>query len=165
LERSSRGETDKTQLRTESYDGLLRLVDLWNGLPNSFNPQKGRANYDDRIALEVYLKQIINDLKESLDCLYRIVAGIPVVGPVIAPRRLSRRAACTPRLILEKVVYQLKCYIDDILNITENLIDLALKDLIQPLLSDCSLSFLGLCGVLGNNECNIRLLGLEVPGL
>ena len=50
---------------------------------------KGLANYDRRNELETLLKAYVNLHKRVLAYIYKLIADIPVLGPILGPSRLS----------------------------------------------------------------------------
>ncbi|KAJ6610898.1 hypothetical protein B0H10DRAFT_2224603 [Mycena sp. CBHHK59/15] len=92
---------------------------------------KGLANFDRTDDIEVYLKAIVNVNKDILSCVSILVDNLPVLGPILGP-----------------IVYQIKCLLDDVLNIVENLTD-ALINICAPLLKALLAPFSGLLCALG----------------
>ncbi|CAK5280231.1 unnamed protein product [Mycena citricolor] len=79
-------------------------------------PRNARlACFDKNNDIQQYLKIIVNAHKSILQSVVVIVAGIPVLGPLLAP-----------------LLYDIKCIVDKILDIVENLID-CLLNLLGPL--------------------------------
>ncbi|KAG1870082.1 hypothetical protein F4604DRAFT_1904601 [Suillus subluteus] len=66
----------------------------------------GVANLDPTNNLETLLESIINANKDILTVTYNLVVSLPIVGPILGP-----------------IVYDLKCTLDDLLDIVENLTD------------------------------------------
>ncbi|KDR80125.1 hypothetical protein GALMADRAFT_265308 [Galerina marginata CBS 339.88] len=77
---------------------------------------KGLANYDKQNDLETLAKQIVDAHKVMLDSTARAVDNIPGLGPALAP-----------------IVYETKCIIIAILDLTEDLTD-ALTNFLGPAL-------------------------------
>ncbi|KAH9082142.1 hypothetical protein EDB83DRAFT_2512936 [Lactarius deliciosus] len=67
---------------------------------------KGRAYYDNRDSIETLLNNMIDFHKDVLSCFTDLVYRTPELGPVLGP-----------------TIYGVKCTLDAILNLTENLTD------------------------------------------
>ncbi|KAJ7786324.1 hypothetical protein B0H16DRAFT_27390 [Mycena metata] len=80
----------------EDFRGILVLV------PDD----AGLLCYDRTDDLETYLKDIVNAHKEVVAATVAIVDGIPVLGPILAP-----------------LMEQIKCLVDEVLDIVENYLD------------------------------------------
>ncbi|KAK0245835.1 hypothetical protein EDD85DRAFT_35090 [Armillaria nabsnona] len=92
---------------------------------------KGLGNYNRNDRLETILKEVVNKTKDLAKITVILVNNCPILGPILGP-----------------TVYELKCIIESILDIAEDLID-GLLNLLKPLLS------------VGVTPCN----GLEIVGI
>ncbi|KAF7306936.1 hypothetical protein MIND_00486300 [Mycena indigotica] len=103
----------------------------------------GNQCYDETNGLEQALHDIVNANKDALRSIYVMVDNIPGLGPVLGP-----------------IVYEIKCIIDDILNLTRVTVD-CLVNYVVDLLDQ-----LGLGGVL-ESLCNlsVSLLGAALGKL
>ncbi|KAN0135727.1 hypothetical protein V8E53_006618 [Lactarius tabidus] len=72
---------------------------------NQLSADKGRASHDNKDSIERLVKDIINLHKDVLRCFTELVYGIPELGPILGP-----------------IVYELKCTLDALLDLTEKLI-------------------------------------------
>ncbi|KAF8872138.1 hypothetical protein CPB84DRAFT_1799908 [Gymnopilus junonius] len=98
---------------------------------------KGLAYYDKQNDLEKLLKEIVNAHKDVLSAIDIAVENIPGLGPILGP-----------------VIYQTKCLIDLILDVTEDLSD-AIINALGPLLQ----------GILGKATADVCRFGVEILGL
>ncbi|KAL5518926.1 hypothetical protein ACEPAH_609 [Sanghuangporus vaninii] len=98
---------------------------------------KGLANYDKGNELEVMLKDVINANKDALSAVTALVYNIPDLGPILGP-----------------IVYEIKCIVDELLDLTENLTDGIFNDM-KPMLQ-------GLLGQAAGMTCasQFKVLGL-----
>jgi hypothetical protein len=98
---------------------------------------KGLANYDKTNDLETMLKNAVNLNKQALSATDVLVYNLPGVGPTLGP-----------------IVYQIKCFVDELLDVVENFTDGTLNQL-QPVLAS-------LLGKAVSTTCNsgVHLLGL-----
>ncbi|KAG5652099.1 hypothetical protein H0H81_006319 [Sphagnurus paluster] len=98
---------------------------------------KGLENYDRTNDIETMIKETVNLTKNTLSAVSVLVNNVPIIGPIVGP-----------------ILYDVKCFLDDILNFTENFLDATLNKL-QPLLG-------GLLGSSPSREClsGVKLLGL-----
>jgi hypothetical protein len=96
----------------------------------------GLANYDRTNDLETLLKNVVNVNKYTLTSTSMFVDKLPVVGPALGP---SEHPDSPPRehilIPLLAVVYETKCIIDQILDITENFSDATINQLTPVLQS------------------------------
>jgi len=79
-------------------------------------PGNGLANYDSSNNVETLIKDTINVNKDTLKAVSVLVNNLPIVGPILGP-----------------IVYDMKCFLDDILNFCEDFLDATINDT-QPLL-------------------------------
>jgi len=112
-----------------------------NNLLYPMDAMKGLANYDKSNQLETTFKNIVNANKDGLTAVYDIINNDPTLGPLLGP-----------------TVYDIKCIVDNILNLTENALDGVLNAL-GPLLG-------GLLGAANNVGCSsgVKLLGFCLGG-
>ncbi|KAF5370214.1 hypothetical protein D9615_010067 [Tricholomella constricta] len=100
-------------------------------------PGKGLDNYDHTNDIETLIKNTVNLNKNTLNAVHVLVNNLPILGPILGP-----------------IVYDIKCFLDDILNFSENFLDATINGL-QPLLK-------GLLGSTPTVACQsgVLLLGL-----
>ena len=98
---------------------------LVQSLLGNLAADKGLANYDQTDSLETMIKDIVNANKDGLTAINVMVNNIPGLGPILGPSKcfMSCFICSIADIILEIVVYDLKCLIDDILNALENITD------------------------------------------
>lgn len=78
----------------------------FQGILQQLAADKGQAFFDKSNPLEVTLKDTVNLSKRTLKDIDTIISKVPGVGPVLEP-----------------IVYQIKCVVDLLLDIAENVID------------------------------------------
>ncbi|KAF9481420.1 hypothetical protein BDN70DRAFT_876400 [Pholiota conissans] len=98
---------------------------------------RGLANYDRTNDLETLLKDFVNLTKNTMQAIYDAVLALPMLGPILGP-----------------LIYDLKCLIDEILDVLEEFTD-ALINAIQPLLA----------ALLGQTVTAACASGVELAGL
>ncbi|GLB36164.1 hypothetical protein LshimejAT787_0304520 [Lyophyllum shimeji] len=79
-------------------------------------PGAGLANYDGSNDIETLIKNTVNLHKSTLDAVSVLVNKLPILGPVLGP-----------------MVYDIKCFLDDVLNFCEENLDATVNG-VQPLL-------------------------------
>jgi hypothetical protein len=91
---------------------------------NQLSADKGRASHDNKDSIERLVKDIINLHKDVLRCFTELVYGIPELGPILGPSMSFSSYKTLPPLFIEPcpVVYELKCTLDALLDLTEKLI-------------------------------------------
>ncbi|KAF8271456.1 hypothetical protein EI94DRAFT_1827650 [Lactarius quietus] len=99
---------------------------------NQLSADKGRAYYDNKDSIETLLKDTIDFHKDVLSCFTDLVYVMPDLGPILGP-----------------TVYEVKCILDEILDLTENLAD-AIINALKCLISEynkaiCGIEVLGIC--------------------
>ncbi|KAI5124680.1 hypothetical protein M0805_004288 [Coniferiporia weirii] len=124
-------------------DAASKLTDFqtsmqdFSGLFGQLSADDGLANYDNTDQVETLLKDVINAHKAVLESVYQLVQNIPVLGPILGP-----------------IVYELKCIIDGVLDVVQNLTD-GLLNTLAPLL----------LGLLGQTTTLICSPGFKVLGI
>jgi len=112
-------------------------MSTFNNLFGQLGSDDGLANYDKTDQVETVLKDVVNANKNALSAITVLVYNIPTLGPILGP-----------------IVYEVKCIVDGLLDVTENLTDGLLNDL-APLLS----------GLLGQATSATCATGFSVLGL
>ncbi|KAF8078609.1 hypothetical protein FPV67DRAFT_65417 [Lyophyllum atratum] len=79
-------------------------------------PGKGLDNFDHTNDIETLIKNTVNLNKDTLTAFYVLVKKLPILGPVLGP-----------------IVYDIKCYLDAMLNFCEIFLDATING-VQPLL-------------------------------
>ncbi|KAK7058952.1 hypothetical protein VNI00_001576 [Paramarasmius palmivorus] len=124
------------------------LEDIDTGL-KPMAARAGLANYDNSDELETLLKHIIDLTKSSLHDIWWLTTEIPLVGPMLGG-----------------IVYEIKCIVDELLDITENITDGILNAFKPDLVilrkaCGCDDAVLGVClGDLGLGDLGVGGLGL-----
>ncbi|KAL5535539.1 hypothetical protein ACEPAF_3633 [Sanghuangporus sanghuang] len=115
---ASRDENDSTfqQGAASRFSSFSSSTQGFSDLFGQLAADKGLANYDKDNSLEVMLKDVVNANKDALSAVTALVYNIPDLGPVLGP-----------------IVYEIKCIVDDLLDLTENLTDGILNDM-KPML-------------------------------
>lgn len=92
---------------------------------------KGLAYYDKTDDLEIVLKNFVNLNKNVLSITADYVGKIPIVGPILEPRESLTIDCLSTSLIIAtfKVIYDLKCLIDGILDSLEDCLDKTINSL------------------------------------
>lgn len=134
-----------------SYQQNSQGVD---GILGQMATDKGLANYDKNDELETALKDYINSNKDAMAAVNNLIQNNPALASILGP---SEFATFSPPTMMShqsafSVVYEIKCIVDDLLDITENLTDGLLNSL-QPLLT-------GLSGNAGSMTCSSQLKAL-----
>lgn len=132
--RRARDSRDDPRFREDTVrelQGFRDNMDRAQGILGDLGRDKGLANYDRNNDLETLLKDIVNLNKDTLSSVTEIVYEIPVLGPVLGPSKclqipLGALANSFPHT---PVVGELKCIIDEVLNVVENTVDGLLNSL------------------------------------
>ncbi|KAG5350985.1 hypothetical protein C0989_008377 [Termitomyces sp. Mn162] len=83
---------------------------------------------EDRV-LEELLKGVVTTCKDGLKYSEELVKNIPILGPIFAPSKLTRLSLCKIIDYQSRVVYDVKCYLDDVLNYIRDVLIYILKGL------------------------------------
>jgi hypothetical protein len=111
---------------------------------------KGLANYDQNDQLETILKGFVNANKDALSAVSTMIQNDPTLGPLLGPSECAIKLTSDLTLTLMlAVVYEVKCIVDDLLDITENLTD-GLLNALKPMLT-------GISGNAGDMTCSSQL--------
>ncbi|KAJ7900360.1 hypothetical protein B0H14DRAFT_3852781 [Mycena olivaceomarginata] len=120
-----------------NFGGFYNILCLLNEIavccPN-IGVGKGRDCYDDSSVTEQLLKDVVDYTKVTLTATRTLVAGIPVLGPLLDP-----------------IVEDIKCIVDYLLDLTEDLVDCLINitnELLRPLLASLSPLLTSLLGPL-----------------
>ncbi|KAL5495247.1 hypothetical protein ACEPAI_710 [Sanghuangporus weigelae] len=119
---ASRDENDSAfqQGAASRFSSFSSNAQAFSSMFGELAADKGLANYDKGNEVETMLKDVVDANKDALSAVTAMVYNIPTLGPVLGP-----------------IVYEIKCILDDLLNITENLTDGILNDL-TPMLAGLS---------------------------
>jgi len=123
--RDSRNDPRFRDDATRELRGFRNNMDRAQGILGDLGRDKGLANYDRNNDLETLLKDIINLNKDTLSAVTEIVYEIPILGPLLGPSECpyvsigidADSFPCAP------VVAELKCIVDEVLNVVENTVD------------------------------------------
>ncbi|KAL5534222.1 hypothetical protein ACEPAG_684 [Sanghuangporus baumii] len=136
---ASQDENDSAfqQDAASRFSSFSSSTQAFSSLFGQLAADKGLANYDKSNEVETMLKDVVNANKDALSAVTAMVYNIPDLGPILGP-----------------IVYEIKCILDDLLDVTENLTDGALNNL-TPILA-------GLSGQAAGMTCasGFKLLGL-----
>ncbi|KAJ7357380.1 hypothetical protein DFH08DRAFT_851802 [Mycena albidolilacea] len=120
-----------------NFSGFYNILCLLNEIavccPN-VGVGKGLDCYDDSSVTEQLLKGVVDYTKVTLTATRTLVAGIPVLGPLLDP-----------------IVEDIKCIVDSLLDLTEDLVDCLINitnELLRPLLASLSPLLTSLLGPL-----------------
>jgi len=107
--------------------------------------------YDNKDSIETLLKDTINFHKDVLSCFTDLVYVMPDLGPILGPSMSFSSQENFSPLFTEPcpAVYEVKCILDEILDLTENLAD-AIINALKCLISEynkaiCGIEVLGIC--------------------
>lgn len=138
---SENADNDDDDLHRQALSELTGFNENIQGFQTVFTEamsDKGLAYYQKSEALETLLKNIIDANKDVLSATSTLVDNIPALGPILGP-----------------IIYQLKCFVDAILDIVEDLTDATIKQIVQPLL----------VALLGSATASLCQPGVDVLGL
>ncbi len=105
--------------------------------------------------METALKNIINVSKDVLSSISEMTDCSPLVGPLLGPSSFALFLWIAVLLMVYTAVYDIKCILESILDLFENVTDGLLNDL-SPSFSEC-------LGGYGNFVCGPG--GLNIAGL
>ncbi|KAF8922544.1 hypothetical protein CPB85DRAFT_1555886 [Mucidula mucida] len=134
-------QENDADFQQECLSTLLGYQGVLSDCKNALAPlgaDRGLANYDNNNDMETALKNIINVSKDVLSSISEMTDCSPLVGPLLGP-----------------TVYDIKCILESILDLFENVTDGLLNDL-SPSFSEC-------LGGYGNFVCGPG--GLNIAGL
>jgi hypothetical protein len=141
------------------------------GFLGDLGRDKGLANYDRNNDLETLLKKIVNVNKDTLSSVTDIAYEVPLLGSILGPSKCARIPQVFSLIhpLITPVVGELKCIIDEVLNVGENTLDGVLNglgvanqfrslrvDYLSTLCGAGNLDVLGLCV-----DANLTGLGLR----